>query len=132
MVSYPIKERQLKLRSTVLNTGPFHIQIFGEKMLRSEVNVVSSSTRRRSSSGSPGYENAKRSRRDSVSDYSDNDDDQRQDDDEEEEEEGEVEPKQNAKPPTTTAPSRTGGLYMPPAKLRLLQVRFYPLMELNS
>jgi hypothetical protein len=56
----------------------------------------------------------------------DDDDEYEQQNDKDDEEEGEVRSKQTSKPPTTqttpAGPSRIGGLYMPPAKLRLLQV----------
>ncbi|CAF1104907.1 unnamed protein product [Rotaria sordida] len=107
-------------------------------MLKSEVTRVSgpsTSSRRRSSSNSPLYEkSSKRYRRtptpssESESDYDDDDDDDKyeqkrnKDDDEEE---GEVPSKPTSNPPSTqttpAVPLRTGGLYMPPAKLRLLQ-----------
>ncbi|CAF2736740.1 unnamed protein product [Rotaria sp. Silwood2] len=104
-------------------------------MLKSEVTRVSgptTSSRRRSSSNSPRYEkSSKRYRRtptpssesnDDDDDYDDEHEDKRKNDDEEE---GEVRSKttSNAPPKQTTpaAPPRTGGLYMPPAKLRLLQ-----------
>jgi hypothetical protein len=88
----------------------------------------SSSSRRRSQSDSPEYENSsKRSRpTPTSSSKSENDDD-------EHEEEGEVRSKTTSNPPpaktTPAAPPRTGGLYMPPAKLRLLQVRLLKIIR---
>ena len=93
-------------------------------MLKSEITRVSgpsSASRRRSGSGSPQQENgSKRTRRSespsSGSESNDYDD----------EEEGELPSKATSSViPKSTAPAvvpRTGGLYMPPAKLRLLQV----------
>lgn len=103
-------------------------------MLKSQVTRVSGpSSRRRSSSDSPrDTKSSKRSRRtptpssssSSSGSQSESEDEQRKD--KNDIEEGEVRSKQTNDPPTVpkaapTAPVRTGGLYMPPAKLRLLQ-----------
>ncbi|CAF1200519.1 unnamed protein product [Adineta steineri] len=96
-------------------------------MLKSEVTRVSgpsTSSRRRSSSDSPRYDNSsKRYRRTPTPSSESQSDDEHEDRREKgDAEEGEVRskqiPKSNATP---AAPPRTGGLYMPPAKLRLLQ-----------
>jgi hypothetical protein len=101
-------------------------------MLKSEVTCVSGpslSSRRRSSSDSPGYDNSiKRTRRTSSRSLESEEDDDYERDraDDDDEEDGEVSPKTTIaarpKAPPSSAPLRTGGLYMPPAKLRLLQV----------
>ncbi|CAF0826937.1 unnamed protein product [Adineta ricciae] len=90
-------------------------------MLKSEVTRVSGSSissRHRSPSDSPANDRyAKRSRRTPTS-SSESEPDSNQD----ENRKDETNPKPASKPTSTTAiPPRTGGLYMPPAKLRLLQ-----------
>lgn len=103
-------------------------------MLKSEVTRVSgpsSSSRRRSPSDSPEYEKTSKRNRRTPTPSSESESGSESDNDNEREprkprddvEEGEVRSKQTTNPPTTSAvPLRTGGLYMPPAKLRLLQV----------
>ena len=107
-------------------------------MLKSQVTRVSgpsTSSRRRSSSDSPRHEGpSKRSRRtptpssssssSSSGSQSESEDEQRKD--KNDIEEGEVRSKQTTTDPPAakaapSAPVRTGGLYIPPAKLRLLQ-----------
>ncbi|CAF2111461.1 unnamed protein product [Rotaria magnacalcarata] len=103
-------------------------------MLKSEVIVVSgpsTSSRRRSPSDSPRQDkSSKRSRRTPTPSSQSDDDDQydRRSHTDDEEEEGEVRSKQTlndppvqAKPVAPITAPRTGGLYLPPAKLRLLQ-----------
>lgn len=100
-------------------------------MLKSEITRVSgpsTASRRRSDSGSPQHDQASKRSRHSASPTSgsgsdDDGSDRRSEKDDEEE--GELPSKGNSSvTPKPTAPAvtpRTGGLYMPPAKLRLLQ-----------
>ena len=96
----------------------FSFFVFEQKMLKSEVTCVSGplfTAKRLRQTSNPSSE----------SNSGSDDDEQRQGSDEEDREEGEVPSKAIAAPRRTpsAAPPRTGGLYMPPAKLRLLQVR---------
>ena len=93
-------------------------------MLKSEVTLVSMSS-------------FKRSHRTPISSSESNDDDDENEPQrsEDEKEESEVQSKQTSNPSlnqtTPAPPPRTGGLYMPPAKLRLLQVRLFHITLLD-
>ena len=127
----------------------YHLQLFVSfhnfffvKMLKSEITRVSgpATLRQYRSSEESSDEDtvSKRSRHSSKSSSAHSHSDDEKDDDrrptkKNEREEGEISTKTTTKTATqTTVPAKTGGLYMPPAKLRLLQVMIHRCNEMNN
>ena len=135
-----IKDRErerVKLRRYVHRTKKKNIPIeySSVAMLKSQVTRVSgpsTSSRRRSPSDSPDYDNSPKRNRRSRTPTSPSGSESDNDDGDEKEDEPRPKPTTDAAPAkaaASTAPVRTGGLYMPPAKLRLLQVRILSIIK---